>query len=89
MLGDYWKSLLNSEDQTVNGNQIVGYFKNVCEAQRKDKTEIHVKKQHRGFFNNAWEWDSLAYSDKTFALKKSKYSLWSQEDLLQYHLFSS
>lgn len=50
MLGDYWKSLLNSEDQTVNGNQIVGYFKNVCEAQRKDKTETSFKKQHRGFF---------------------------------------
>lgn len=53
MSGDYCKSLLNTKDQTVNGNQIAWYFKNVCEALRKDKTETKVKKQHKAFFNNA------------------------------------
>lgn len=50
MSGDYCKSLLNTKDQTVNGNQIAWYFKNVCKAQRKDKTETNVKKQHKAFF---------------------------------------
>lgn len=45
------------------------FSKNVCKAERKDKTETSVKKQHRGFFNNA-RVDSVAYSEKTFALKK-------------------
>lgn len=76
MSGDYRKSLLNTKDQTVNGNQIAWYFKNVCKAQRKDKTETNVKKQHKTFFflimhkggtarhiqRRFWLWKTYAFS---------------------------